>query len=151
MRDRALATHHFRAKALAMGWVAAVRGIEGQGLLGKLPASESEILLARRALRELSRKAFVRTVIFRNDHHTAGSTVKAVNDPWSQLPADSREVTAMRQQAVHQRPAPNPSAGMDSEPRLFVENDKVWIFKKNVQTHGLGRYVDGLGRRHTDA
>ena len=81
----------------------------------------------------------------RHDEQPGRVPVEAVDDPGPIVVAAGGVV---REQAVHERSALVPRAGMDDDARRLVDDEQVLVLPDDVEIHLLGFERTGVGREH---
>lgn len=90
-------------------------------------------------------EAGVGEVVFGGDEAAAGFFVEAVDDAGSEFAADAAEVVAVEEEGVDEGAVGIACSGVDDEAGGFVDDDEVFIFKKDIKGDVLGDDGDGGG------
>ena len=83
---------------------------------------------------------------FRHHQQAGGLLVETVDDPGAQDAADPREVPAVVEKGVDQRPARMAGGRMDDHPRRLVDDQQRCVLVENLQGDRLGQDPGGLRR-----
>jgi hypothetical protein len=126
----------------AVARVTAVGGVESAAR-GRRAVHEGGIALLDEAGLERRLQGHQRRLVLRDHQYAAGVLVEAVDDPWSNLAADGREVRTAVQERVDECPGDQRAGRVHHHPGRLVDDDDVVVLVEDVQRKGLG---DGAGR-----
>ena len=99
---------------------------------------------------ELSGQPPVGRIGFRHHEKAGGPLVETVDDPGAQDAADPREVAAMVEEGVDQRPARMAGRRMDDHPRRLVDDQQRGVLVEDRQGDRLGQDPGGSRLRDAD-
>lgn len=81
-------------------------------------------------------------VILRDDKNAARFFVEPMDDSRTFFAADAGKIFAVGEERVHQGVLLMPGARMNHEARRLVQDEKIVVFKKNIERDGLRLRID---------
>src|SRR4051812_40989939 len=96
--------------------------VDDAGRLSRRSGHEGQVDFSHGARGKLLRKIAVGRVVFGNDQGAARFLVEAMDDAGTFLAADAGKIFTMGQERVDQSSLLVPGAGMNDQPRGFVEH-----------------------------
>lgn len=139
---------------LANVWMKSDGAIDEVAVVRRAAADQGEVFLLDRAPGELLRELIVRLIVAGDQDHAARVAVEAMNDARATQSAGAAERwPEMKLQRAGKRPRPVAASRMDDHAGRFVDNDDVFVFKKDFEGDVLGtRGLAGqLGQRDDNA
>ena len=110
-----------RGHPLAVRRVPSHGGLDPSAVRLRIPVNEGLVGLLHLMALELPGQPPVGLVGFGHHQQSGGLLVETVDDPGAQHAADPREIAAVVQQGVDERPARMAGGRMDDHPRRFVD------------------------------
>lgn len=119
--------------ALSIDGVSADHVLEAPALFFRKAIDGSEVDFAQAALGEGLGEAAVSNVIFGDDHAAGGVFIEAMDDAWAHLSADAAEVVTVVEKGIDQGAIGIAGGGVDDETGGFVEDEDVFVLKKDIK------------------
>lgn len=129
--------------ALSMDGVSADHVLEAPTFFFGQAVDGGEVDFTKAALGEGFGQAAVGDVIFGDDHAAGGVFIEAVDDARAHLSADAAEVVAVMEKGIDEGAVGISCGGVDDEAGGFVEDEDVFVLKKDIERDVLSDDGDG--------
>ena len=135
--QRRAPTSRPRRDFLTLHWVPTEGEVYAATCLNDAP-DEDGVALLDLAFLELSCELGVGAVMLGHHHHSRGSTVQSVDDPRSELAANTAQVSDMVQEGIDECAVRVSRRWVNDHARRLVDHDQVDVVVQDIDREGLG-------------